>query len=744
MATDNHDNRLMTTTALRFALLLALAATDGVWGATALAQASPPRSGDSTHATMNTVVITATRSNSTLGEMPLHTTVIGPTQVIQTPAQTLDQLLRDVPGVNLPGAPFYTTDPTGQQTKLRGVTNSKVLVLIDDIPVLDPFYSTTQWFKMPLASIQRIEVVRGGASSLWGNLAVAGVVNVVTKRPIDNSGEADVTYQSLNTTADAVSKNFVFGDAFAVRVSGDVLRTNGYQTTPGAFLSAVPGKGASSARNENAEAAMYFTPGGSFTAFARGGYHQENEDVGGYQFGTNLQKSPDAAAGFTKDFTDKLHADVRAWSQYVSFDKSNGAGCYLVSTTTCNTGSVASPLVQYANSHDDNPYRELGASGVLSTSDLAAWLPSVQAGTDYRMVGGDDRAVTYNKPTTTDATSASINRTNYGKGDQQFVGAFTQLRVAPAPRVEITLSARYDYWANTNGVAEMTKYANGAPTPTTGGSIADSHQGSFDPSAAVRLRVSDVISLRAAAYRSFRAPGLNNLYRTYSSSTSITIANPNLSPETLTGGEGGIDLALGHASLGATWFQYNTNALIASYKIANAAAAPAQVLVICGATLSNCPATVNYNTNGQNAVSRGAEVVGYWRFNAVTLDAAYTYTDSHYTWTTTGDPTGIQLGAVPKSLTTGGVTWQITPKWSAYAGARHNDAMFLDINRTLYQPAFTLYSASTSYRLTSRFEVYGSGTNLSNVRYVDAGTTSAASETLGLPRSFTSGVRVRF
>lgn len=311
---------------------------------------------------MAAVVVSATRTTTTLEHMPLHTTVIGQEELAKSPAQTLDQLLRDVSGINMGGAPFYETDPTGHQTKLRGVTsNASVLVLVDGIPVLDPFYSTTQWFKMPLSAIDHIEVVRGGSSSLWGNQAVAGVINVITKKPTDNSTQLDANYGSLNTSIPAVTQNLVFGNGLSVRLSGDVLNTNGYQTTPAAFLSTVPGKSTDAATNGNASIAAYYTPPeGDFNAFLRAGYHRQNEDIGGYQFGQNLQTSPDAAGGFTKTFTSGGRLDMRAWGQYLTFDKYNGAGCYLQSAASCNTTSTTSPLVQYANSHDLNPYHELG------------------------------------------------------------------------------------------------------------------------------------------------------------------------------------------------------------------------------------------------------------------------------------------------------------------------------------------------------------------------------------------------
>jgi iron complex outermembrane receptor protein len=703
----------------------------------------PPR--DTTTRSLGAVVVSATRATTTVERIPLHATVVSQQEIKQSPAQTLDQLLRDIPGMNIPGAPYYTTDPTGQQTKMRGVTNSKVLVLVDGAPIHDPFYVTTQWFKVPLSSIERVEVVRGGASSIWGNMAVAGVINIITKKPIDDSGTLDVSRQSMNTTNASLSKNFVVGSALGIRVSGDVLRTDGYQTTPEAFLAAVPGKSASSAKSGNAQIAAYYTPASGFSAYLRGGYHEQNEDIGGYQFGDNVQKSPDGAAGFTNYFSDRVKLDGRAWGQYVSFDKSNGAGCYLVSASSCgNAPNGSSPLVQYANSHDDNPYRELGASTILSLTDMLSFA-SIQTGADFRTVGGEDRATTYNRPTTSDASSATINRTNFGRGTQRFAGVFGQFRATPLPRLDATVSLRYDYWTNTNGMSSLTKFTNGAPGTTLGGAVADSHEGSFNPSLAARFDVTSRLSLRGAAYKAFRAPGLNNLYRSFSSTTFITLANRNLKPETLKGGELGADFRAANATLGATYFRYDTKNLIASYKIPDAASAPPEVTAVCGADLSNCPATVNFNTNGQNATSHGLELVGNWRpAKGLGLDAGYTYTRSHYTSTTTADPVGAQLGAIPKHLGTLGVTWQATPAWHLYAGARHSDAMYLDVNHTIEQPPFTLFNASTSYRFSRQFELYGAVTNLTNEKYSDNSTTNAAGQTLGMLRSFTTGVRVRF
>jgi iron complex outermembrane receptor protein len=691
------------------------------------------------------VVITATRGDTRLERMPLHTTVISRAQLAQSSAQTLDQVLRDIPGLNLPGAPFFVSDPTGHQTRLRGVTNSKVLVLVDGIPVHDPFYSTTQWFKVPLSTIERVEVLRGGASSTWGNLAVAGVINIITRKPFDDAGEVEVAGGSLGTVTAALWKNVQVGRGLALRVSGDLLRTDGYQTTPAEYLAQFPGKGASAARNTNLRVGAVYAPADDWSAFVNLGWHEQNQQVGGYVSGTNLQRGPDASAGLTRRFGDGPRLEARAWAQWIDFDKENGAGCFLVSTTTCNTTSTAQPLVQYANSRDVNPYRELGGWVTLAWSDLAAWAPGLQVGADTRLLDGEDRAVTYNRPTTTDPASATVNRTNVGKGSQQFVGAFAQLALAPLPGVSATVSLRYDSWNNTGGVATMTRYTGGVPGTPTGGAIADASLSQVNPGLAVRWEATSHLALRAAAYRAFRAPGLNNLYRSFSSTTSITVANPTLKPETLEGSEAGVDLTWGLVTLGATAFRYDTKDLVASYRITSAATAPADVLAICGATLSGCPATVNFNTNGQDARSEGVELTGRWQATrALALTASAVRTDSRYVAVRTTDPVGVQLGAVPRTVGTLAADWQVTPAWTLNASVRAASAMYLDVTQAIPEARQGVVNLATSWRATRRAELFVAAVNLTDARYADNGTTSASGRTLALGRSVTSGVRVRF
>ena len=154
---------------------------------------------------------------------------------------------------------------------------------------------------------------------------------------------------------------------------------------------------------------------------------------------------------------------------------------------------------------------------------------------------------------------------------------------------------------------------------------------------------------------------------------------------------------------------------------------------------------MNFNTNAQNGRSYGLELAGRWRIAApLTLDATYVRTLSYYTESSVGDPIGTQLGAVPVNVATMGLAWQTTASWRNYVQLRWSSSMFLDVNKTIPQPAFTTLDLNTSYEISKTLSLFGSVVNLVNTHYADNATTSASSSTLGMPRALTAGLRWRF
>ncbi|MGZ3159325.1 MAG: TonB-dependent receptor plug domain-containing protein, partial [Burkholderiaceae bacterium] len=411
--------------------------------------------------TLETITVSASRNQTAAEEMPTHTTIITREDIQKSPAQTLDQILRTVPGLNFTGVPAAISDPTGQQTKMRGLGNAKVLVLLDGIPVIDPFYLTTPWYKIPLSNIERVEVMRGGASSLWGSMAVAGVVNIISKRPQDGAGEFTASLGTQQTSTVALSKNFVASDALSFNLSIDEFKTHGYQTTPDQYLWRFPNKKPNSAKDTNFQFTTYFKPSNDLNGFLRLGEHIQDQNIG-YQHGSNEQYNPDISAGLTKDLDKSSNVSARFWAQYVNFEKYNGSTCYeqaggnsCVTSTTVTPAQVTNNVVEYYTQYGSQRYHEQGSS-VTYTKAMDKMWNSVQFGVDYRHLSAVDNEYFYNTPTTP-SNPQVLSASTYGQGEQTFKGLFAQAKLTPVQALEVTLSARYDSWVNDNRINTLTK-----------------------------------------------------------------------------------------------------------------------------------------------------------------------------------------------------------------------------------------------------------------------------------------------
>ena len=133
------------------------------------------------------IVVTATRSARALSDVPASVSVVTSDQIEGTPARTIDDVLRRVPSVDLPIASTDEQHPTDTIVSMRGLSGIRSLVLLDGVPLNDSFFGYVQWSEAPVDTIDRVEVVRGGGATLWGNYAMGGVINILT-RPIDRTG----------------------------------------------------------------------------------------------------------------------------------------------------------------------------------------------------------------------------------------------------------------------------------------------------------------------------------------------------------------------------------------------------------------------------------------------------------------------------------------------------------------------------------------------------------------------------
>jgi len=157
-----------------------------VWLSVPAAEAQPPVPAGAS--TRETIVVTASRTEQTLLESSAAVTVIDAARIALTPADDYGDLLRAVPGLNVAQTGVRDVSVTA-----RGATSTLAnsqLALLDGRSIYLDFFGFVAWDLLPVQTqeIERIEVVRGPGSAVWGANAMSGVVNVITKRPRDLAG----------------------------------------------------------------------------------------------------------------------------------------------------------------------------------------------------------------------------------------------------------------------------------------------------------------------------------------------------------------------------------------------------------------------------------------------------------------------------------------------------------------------------------------------------------------------------
>lgn len=152
---------------------------------------------------METTVVTASRVEEALGDVPTHTTVVEQGEIETSAARTVDDLLQAVPGFSLfRRSSSRVGHPTTQGVTLRGIAPSGVsrtLVLLDGVPLNDPFGGWVYWSRVPRESLDRVEIVRGGGSNVWGNAALGGVIHLFRQQPEERTFRAALTGGSRDT-----------------------------------------------------------------------------------------------------------------------------------------------------------------------------------------------------------------------------------------------------------------------------------------------------------------------------------------------------------------------------------------------------------------------------------------------------------------------------------------------------------------------------------------------------------------
>jgi outer membrane receptor protein involved in Fe transport len=497
-------------------------------------------------AILETVTVTPTKREQRLMDTPASVSVLSEDEIKASPAVVADDVLRQVPTFSLfRRTSSLSSHPTSQGVSLRGIGPSGVsrtLVLIDGVPFNDPFGGWVYWTRVPLESTDRIEIVEGSSSSLYGNYAEGGVINIMTSRPTRRTLELKPQYGNRSSPKLDFFGSDVWGKV-GVAVEGSLFDTDGFPIVVPSERGVIDIN--ATVKYQNVNVKLDYNPAGRVSASVRGGYFNEDrvngkiDEVNDTRWktvnGTVKVRLPDEST-----LQGSLFADFQNFhSTFMAVSALNGVPRSVVRLTLDQhvpTDSVGG-MVQWSKEFESKHF--------------------FSAGTDWRWVDGDSNEDAYNQlgPLVSPVTPAVLALKRISGGTQRSVGAFVQDIITATPKFSITLAARVDHWRSYDAHNNETNVPSGTPGAGDRPTLPEKSSTVGTPRVAALYHVNDRVSVWGDVGAGFRAPTLNELYRQFRVGTTLTLANFDLNPERLVGAEGGVTLALApNVSVRATLF----------------------------------------------------------------------------------------------------------------------------------------------------------------------------------------------
>ena len=677
------------------------------------------------------VSVTPTRTEQRLADVPANVSVIDKEQIRRSPAVVSDDVLRQAPTFSLfRRTSSLSSHPTAQGVSLRGIGPSGVsrsLVLIDGIPFNDPFGGWVYWTRVPLENVDRVELVEGSGSSLYGNYAMGGVINIQSTRPRRRTAELRTQYGNLGSPKADFAVSDVWGK-FAASLDGSAFKTDGFPIVIESERGLVDDKANVEYRNFNLRAD--YSPTSRLNVFVRGGYFHEERDNGKHSTIDGTEEANDTtwknvAGGVRATLPDSSDLQVRVFYDDNTFHSN------FLAVPNPNRSVGRMTLLQ------EVPTDGLGATAQWSKAFATRYL--FTAGADFRHVEGAsfEQAL--------DAVQGlTVTTRRESGGDQMISGAFVQGQVWLQPNFSVTLSARLDNWNNTDGHNFETSAATGLPTANNR-TLPDKSDTAVSPRAAVLYRVSNKVSAFASIGSGFRAPTLNELYRQFRVGTVLTLANDQLGPERLLGGELGIALAPAEGlTYRSSWYFNRVKNPVANVTVSGAPAAALSTACAVAGTI--CQQRQNLGrtriTGWQNDVEY--RVAREWRVGAGYLFNSATVREFD------ANPAlvGLYLPQVPKHRGSVNLSYSnpriITASVTTFFyGRQFDDDLNVRTKPGETEPGLPAYGTmeiSALREIGRNLEVFFGVQNLFDREYY----VGFAPTTIGSPRLVNGGIRVRW
>lgn len=389
------------------------------------------------------VIITATRNVRRLSSLPLPGAVIDSASIAAIGATRLNEVLGEQTG--LVTVPDFGG---GEGLQMQGMDSQYTMILIDGVPLVGRSAGTMDLSRITVGNIDRIEVVKGASSALYGSEALAGVVNIITRKPTREGieGNASYRYGSLNThdgNFSLIGKH----KKLAASVFGNYYKTDGYNLSDNAAANG-----------------QTVAPHNSFTVNPKA-YYTFNENVkltSSFRYFRQGQDNDQTQTGIR--YTGEAHIDE--WNAYARIDQKW-------------SDRYRTEYEMYTTNYQTHSYQDSSA-GVHSSDFYDQWLIRPEIRSILQLGNG----------TLTSGTGyihESLERTsfaNIANFDSGYL--YTQYEYNPGGKVNVIGGLRYDAHSQ--------------------------YRSQLSPKLAIAYKPAEAVVIKASMGYGYKAPDFRQLY----------------------------------------------------------------------------------------------------------------------------------------------------------------------------------------------------------------------------------------
>ncbi|MEW6658938.1 MAG: TonB-dependent receptor [Thermodesulfobacteriota bacterium] len=551
---------------------------------------------------MEKIVVTATKTVRNPDDVPASITVITKEDIKKQNIQTVDQALAQVPGAF--DCRRKGWGDTMANVNLRGFPASsqkRTLILLDGQNIADAYSNSVVWTSLPVENIERIEVIRGPFSALYGGSAMGGVINIITRTPKKLELLAQGGYATYDTWTSYLGAGDRVWDKVSLQGGFNYRSTAGYPTnlvtktaSSGAASPKVTGWIPTTTRTGSPTNIIGDSGDNFWTDYSLNGKinwdpvdgHQVTFStlVSYYSYGydsyhsylTNtatgaaVVKGTVGLSGTNTKFSSLTEGAFLSGNGRNRTQVFNLTSEHKLTETTnlkLHGGLVNQPEDWYTTPSSSSSLTTFsGGPGSLSRTANQNWVAEFQveqaigkkqqlvAGLSYNT--GWSRSKEYSLNNWRDPeTEGAISR--IGGGRDRNIGVFLQDEIAWHPKFNTVAGLRLDWWQTYGG-----NYMQAAGAPVV--HLPNRSQTAVSPKVAFLFRPWEWMSWRASVGTAFRAPNIYELYCTWrSSSGTLWKSNPRLIPETAFSWEIGATLKpFKGTTFAATYFENYVDDLI--------------------------------------------------------------------------------------------------------------------------------------------------------------------------------------